>query len=186
MHFEYYLTKEDVVNFNFYVGWLSPEKKNYRIKYHCTVFIGALAGGFFIYIQQNPEDKLVFFLILGIVALIMTVLMSYLSINVNYKNKLLKYASDPNNSSWYSQTSLMMSDERIITMNGTGESVFNWNSINRKVETTDYLYLFITSAQAVIIPKRILDQKQLQELKTMMSRNLSLKSEFDPFIANKI
>jgi hypothetical protein len=105
---------------------------------------------------------------------------------VNYKNKLLKDASDPNNSSWYSQTSLMMSDERIITKNGTGESVFNWNSINRKVETTDYLYLFITSAQAVIIPKRILDQKQLRELKTMMSRNLSLKTEFDPFIENKI
>ena len=44
MIIEYTLTKEDLYNFSFYVGWSALEKKNFRTKYYLKTSLGALIG----------------------------------------------------------------------------------------------------------------------------------------------
>jgi len=179
MIIEYTLTKQDLFEFNFFVGWASPEKRNFRIKYYLKSFLSSLLTVFLILIIGNKKvtiDMILTFICLG---LIIGFLGAHVGIYSNYKRKIERFLDDPSNSSFYTRTQLILSDSGIVNREESSETHYDWNAIIKKTETKDYIYLFLSSIQGIVIPKKTLNEKEKSELIEILSRNIPLIAEFN-------
>jgi hypothetical protein len=65
-------------------------------------------------------------------------------------------------------------EENVLLSYEFGESRFKWNLVESLKESPEYLFVFRTVNDAVIIPKRIFTHEQdLQDLKSLIERKLS-------------
>jgi hypothetical protein len=179
MILQYKLTKEDLYNFNFYVGWQAPERKKFRIKYYLKTILSALIGifiGSFIIAEGEPSASFIFICI--VLGLLIGFLAAHIGSHALYKRKIEKFIVDPNNANLLAKTELVISDNGILNRDEYSEVSYNWNAIIRKAETKDYIYLFLNSIQAIVIPKKLLGNDEEKQLLDILSRNLSLKAEF--------
>jgi hypothetical protein len=178
MQLEYNLTKDDLVQFAFHVGWASPAKRTFRIIYYVKPIGLFIAATFILYAITKPKYLTSFFTIMGIASILGGLVSAYLGIHY-YKKKLEKIISDPHNSSFMERTELVLSDSGIIITTNSVEFSCTWDAIKKKEETVHYFYLYLNSLQGIIIPKRVLSIDQKNELIDLLSRNLSLKAEFN-------
>jgi hypothetical protein len=178
MIIEYNLTKEDLFKFNFYVGWTSPEKKNHRIKYYLKSILWPVLVVLLVLTTANK--KLSVDIILSCIAfgLFVGLISTYVSIHSLYRRRIEKFIDDPNNSNLFGRNWLVLDDSGITSKDEHSETHYRWNAITKKSETKDYFYLFLNSANAIVIPKTILDEKEKIELTDLLNRNLSLTAEF--------
>jgi hypothetical protein len=175
----YSLTKEDAIQFHYYTGWASPEKKQYRIKYYLKSISSGLIAFLAYFILRKPENKLTFLLIGFSAALIFGCLLSYWGVHVRYKRKIEKFYNNPNNEGLFAKTELNITEYGLTSKDEKGESKFKWDAFVKKIETEGYFYLFLSSAQAVIIPKRVLNAQEAKELSALFLQNLHLRAEFN-------
>lgn len=179
MIIEYTLTKEDLFNFNFYVGWTSPEKKSYKIKYYLKSILWPLAAVLFILSTTNKNlttDTLLTCISFG---LLVGFIGAYIGIYSIYKRKIEKFINDPNNINFFARTELILSDCGITSKDEYSEIRYGWNAIIKKNETQEYIYLFLSSIQGIVIPKKVLTAKEKNQLVDLLNRNITLTAEFN-------
>jgi K+/H+ antiporter YhaU regulatory subunit KhtT len=110
--------------------------------------------------------------------LLIGLISAYAGIYFFYKRKIERFINDPKNSNLLVRTELIISDNGIINKDEFSEVNYNWNAITKKVINKDYIYLFLNSVQAIVIPKKALSNEEEKQLSDLLSRNLSLKAEF--------
>jgi hypothetical protein len=176
MLLEFSLTKEDLFNFNYHTGWAAPEKKKFRISFYLKT-IGWAFAGVLLVLSVTRQFGLASILFSCCIAVIVGLISAYFSISHRYKNSLEKFVSQPENQSFFNRATLNITDAGITSQDDISEAKYNWNAITKKTETQDYIYLYLNTAQAIVIPKRILAEEEKQELNTILSRNLSLSAE---------
>jgi hypothetical protein len=179
MTLEFNLTKEDLSHFTYYTSWAAPEKKQYRIQYYLKTIGYSFVGVLVLYFIERPENIILFFSIGMAVAVIWGVISVYFAIEKRFKNRIKKFAEDENNAAFYSKTELTLTETGIINQDENSEVKYSWTAIVKKAETKDYVYLYLSAAQAIVIPKRILDTIEEKKLTDLLNRNLSLKAEFN-------
>lgn len=79
---------------------------------------------------------------------------------------------------------MIIDDSGISDKDENSDTKYAWNAIVKKLETREYIYLYLSSIQGIIIPKRILDQKQSDALQLLLSKNLTLGAEMDHLYKN--
>lgn len=173
----YAITKEDYVNYYTYLMWDAPENRQKKIKYYARqvipIIIFILAFYYTGIFERNSNFIL---LILGSIFLIS--LLSLINVRSNTVKRAEKIANDPGNSSVFLEHSLIASESGISTKNEMMESTFQWKSFIKKQENKDYYFLFISSMQALIIPKRIFDHSEDRtRFEKLLSQYLSFDAE---------
>ena len=172
----YSISKEDYVNYYTYVLWDAPENRKKRITYYIKQLVPILLFILAFYytgiLERNSKFTL---LILGVI--LVTSVLSLVGVRSNAVKRAEKITEDPNNSSIFGEMSLTISETGISIKAAFMESRYQWKSFIRKQENKDYFFLFISSIQAVIIPKRIFNAEERAQFEKLLSQQLSFDAE---------
>lgn len=77
--------------------------------------------------------------------------------------RVQKMLEEGSNENLFNQRSLVLTDEGITETSSIGENHIRWDKINHLEETEDYLYIYISSVSAHIVPKRVFENSNEQE-----------------------
>lgn len=155
--------------------WDAPERKKARLKYYGRqILVNAVIIAILLYTQffrSNSSNLIIYAVILVVITILQLV-----SGRINAKKQAEKITANKDNSSFFLETTYDISDTGIIRKDENIEARFQWSAFIRKEETEEYYFLFISSVQALIFPKRIF--KTMEERK-QFEKTLSLHLSFD-------
>jgi hypothetical protein len=76
--------------------------------------------------------------------------------------------------SWFGERALTFSESSLFGKTSKTETSYNWESFVEFGESKEYLFLFVTSLQAIIIPKRIfLLPQEEHDVRSFIERKLA-------------
>ncbi|WP_053404881.1 YcxB family protein [Persicobacter sp. CCB-QB2] len=169
MKFNFELLPEDFIHFNYYYGWYRPEKKKLRVIIYLYPFLAVLA----VLAVQNSGQV---FSIPNLITLGLTVAISPF-IGRLYrkliKSKSLKYLRQNPAAHITGEKAIALTENNLI-LSADEEivSTIKWESMHSFREDQLFYYLFITSQQAVIVPKRIFQEEE-QEFRKFAKRKIA-------------
>ena len=142
---QYAITKEDYVNYHTYVMWDAPQNRKKKINYYIRQIIPLVLFIIaFYYTGIFERNSKFIILILGFIFL--TSLLSLFNVRSNTVKQAEKITNDPNNSSIFHDTSMMISETGISTKDALAETKFQWEAFlrfflrqNDKYRTTNFL-----------------------------------------------
>ncbi|MBI6874443.1 YcxB family protein [Clostridium aciditolerans] len=56
----------------------------------------------------------------------------------------------------FGRYNILIKHEGILVNSNMGQSNTNWDAVERLIETKEYIYIYISSVNAYIVPKRVL------------------------------
>ena len=177
----YSISKEDYINYYTYVLWDSPANRKKRITYYTRQVIPLLLFIFAFY-YTGIFDRSSRFTLLIIGAIFLTSVFSFVGVRSNTLRSAEKITDDPNNSSIFQEITMTVSETGIIAKNALVESSYQWKSFIKKQESKDYYFLFTSSIQAMIIPKRIFNKDERLQFEKLLSQQLSFDAEIGHLI----
>jgi hypothetical protein len=176
------ITPDDYMEYYMYMMWDAPDRKKARLKYYLRQVL--VNGGIILilfYTQFFRVDTYLFYVYISILTVI-TVL-QIINGRVNARKQAEKITGNEDNKSFFSEASYDITEAGIVRKSETFEVRYQWNAFVRKEETAAYYFLFTSSIQAVIFPKRIFktveDKKQFEKL---LSQHLSFDAEVGHWI----
>jgi YcxB-like protein len=177
MILKYAVTKEDYIEYYTYVSWDAPEQKRKKINYYLRQLL--INGGVIAIIFYSRAFSFHFwymYIYLGI--LLLTIIFQIFSARNSVSKQAEKVTLDENNASIFSEKIMEIDDSGISLKDAVTESRFRWQAFIKKQENNHYYFLFTSSIEAIIIPKRIFklaDEKSRFE--KLLTQHLSLDAE---------
>ncbi len=167
----YNLEASDYVNFNQYQIQHFDKAKNKLERQRIAVSVVFVLIGVLLYFISNKYQVAV--------AMIFVAVSIYWYMNfpslaktrvINSTNK----AIDKNQlSSLFDEVVLELSEVGIKEDANKKTFESSWEDVNSIVKSLEYIYIFLTSESAIIIPKRVLDENRINELDTLIDKNYS-------------
>lgn len=175
----YTLTKEDYVNFYLQVAWRSPEKRKQLIKRYVLKALLYAALLMFIKLSgREGELDTYFFFSIGIIFLLF--IMPVFRMAEIYKKQVERMLKNPLNANFFRVTQVIFSDAEIFTKNEFTETIYQWKGIVKKEENKAYYFLYLSSEQAILIPKRTLTtESEKQVLEKIFAEHISFNAEVE-------
>lgn len=174
---KYSISKEDYINYYAYVVWDAPENRMKRLWYYVKQLIPILLFLFaFYYTGIFERNSRFILLILGLV--FFTTALSLLGVRSNTVKQAEKITDDPANNSIFSEQSMIISENGIMTKDPLVEVSYQWKAFIKKQESKEYYFLFTSAIQALIIPKRIFNNAiERTEFEKLLTHHLSFDAE---------
>jgi len=100
-----------------------------------------------------------------------------------YRNSVLKYYALGNNVNLLGEQTITINDCGISGKSAEASSSVTWKGLGRIEETNKYIYIFVSSLQAFIIPKQQLTNEVIMEIKATLiakGRASSARNESSP------
>lgn len=178
LSFKFNLTEEEYFEYNYYTTWAAPHKKKYRIRYYARVLaLYSIIAVLYIFTNHSHriEIDLSVFAIIGIVYFLMVPLL----IRNSIRRRTKQIIAEPENQHVLDESEIIITDTGITDQDNVSQSRYDWDAIVKKSETPNSYYLYTNSYHAIVIPKRILkNREEKDELLGFFNRHLSLTSEF--------
>ena len=178
------LTKEDYFKFYYYTVWLAPEKKTAAIKSRVKTFLLFTLAFSMIKFATSPHN-FDFFFFYTLLVLASIYVLPLFSIENSSRKQALAFYNDPLNANTFLQTEIIFSETGIFGKYSYAEVNYKWNCINKKVETTEHFLLYISSNQAIIIPKReIKTETDKSKLLELFGKHITFNAEVGHLVKN--
>lgn len=180
----YTLTKKDYVNFYTWVMWDAGTLRKKRAQNilrqlsFVAVFIAVLyfTGGF---------RYLSTITIIIILLMIATSLLPLFTGRSSADKQGEEIADDPENAAVFAETFLEATDTGLHLKTENSDTRYSWQAIVKKTETESYYFLFINAIQAIIVPKRILQNKdEKAAFQRLLLKNITLDAELKDGVSN--
>lgn len=162
MEIEFQLLEKDYIKFN-----IDHSKKSASLKKN--IFSQRILGPIifllfpFIISIYSKIPILYWFTIFGILSVLWFVLYPKY-FNWEMERRVKKVLREGNNENIYIKRKIVLSDEGILEKSSIGESYLNWDKVGKIEETNEYIYVYISSVSAHIIPKRVFKDKNEEEM----------------------
>ena len=161
MEITFKLTEEDYIIYNISHAGRSPSMKK-------SIFIQRIMGpAIFVFmpfiVMRFTDIPLWYWLLVfgGASIIWFAYYPKYASWEITRRvNKMLE---EVDNENLFNQRTLVLTDEGITETSSIGESHIRWDKINHLEETEDYLYIYVSSVSAHIVPKRVFENLSEQE-----------------------
>ncbi len=177
MILKYAVTKEDYVEYYTYVSWDAPEQKKKKINYYLRQVL--INGGLIALIFYTGIFSFHFwymYIYLGI--LLLTTAIQIFSARNNVSKQAEKVTDDVKNASIFSEKIMEIDDSGISLKDALTESRFRWEAFIKKQENNNYYFLFTSSIEAIIVPKRIFKlAEEKSRFEKLLIQHLSLDAE---------
>ena len=177
-NFKYSLTEDDYAEYAAFTNWYAPWQKKERIKHAIKTFI--YSSIFFIAtiilldrINSSGEDNYIVLIPISIVILLLLTILEFYQAPFRLKSKARKHVRKEENVQVLNETELFFDDSGIINNDKDVKVNLKWESIKKYAQTKGYFYVYLSSLQALVIPKRL------------FISNISIES-FDKFLTEKI
>ena len=152
----YALTPEDFANFTVYVQLEAPGQKKaiYKSLRPLIIIMAIIViANVATTIASGHPDSGNF---IGVGIVLALLILPTLSLKPRLKKKALAFAANPENAAVFSMTDHIFSETGVLLKNDSSESKFQLKAFIKKQETAEYIYLFIQSNNALIIPKKVI------------------------------
>lgn len=161
MELEFQLTEEDYVNFN-----MDHAKKSETMKK--SILIQRILGPIIFMvapfvITRFSDIPLWYWLIVFIILSFIWFFYYPNYAEWEIKRRVKKMFTEGNNENLFNVRKLIVDGERLSEISAIGESKVSWDKVISLDESEDYLYIYLSSVSAHIIPKRVFKNIQEQE-----------------------
>jgi hypothetical protein len=155
MTIEFIVTIEDFVAFNLFHSKNSPTLQRQLLITRSTLAFVVAAILFLPCPVLVGELSYVAFLfpIVGIIVGIIFFLAYPRMHEQNLRKQLPKMLNEGTNESVIGKQTIIITPEAVINETPTGEQKAFWSSVDKIVETSDYIFLYVSSVSAAIIPR---------------------------------
>jgi len=181
MYLEYILTAEDFLEFNYYVLWKAPEKKNQRLNYYFRNFFYTCLIAVIFFFIAKPQRPVEFWSVMILISAIFTFVFSGMHVKNFYNRKTREFLKDEKNQHLLEKTKLTIDHQGLIDRNSKTELKISWDGVVKIMENKKYYYLFISSIQAIIIPKNCISAEEKMQLEQLFSEHISMEATFNKF-----
>lgn len=180
INFEYKITEQEYRDYCLYSGWQSPDKKSKRIKYYATYMFIYFGGLFFLFsISSNFRFSLAMIVVPIIIG---SLLFLYLRNRIasHYDRHVKEAIKESGEDNILTTANLTFSESGIFGKTNSSEVRYSWSAIIKNIEVNNCYYLYLTSLQAIIIPKRIFNSPDDKiALEKMLLQNIPLKATLE-------
>lgn len=152
MQLDYELTIEDIVNFNLYHFRNSKTFKNKRILFRWIIPIWVILVHVYLNFDQSNGTILLYnipIFLFGALWYFFYNRLYFWRVGVNL-NKMLR---EGRNNGMIGKQKITLTDDSLNVETEFHSSRFKLGSINQIVETTEYIFLYLTSMSALVIPQ---------------------------------
>ena len=177
----YALTREDLSKFNFFHAWTDPSKRNTRsntyLKYWARITLPTLV---LVLIMKNGQFNLDAgrsYLVVVLIGLILALTTCQLAMKKQVQKLADAFANDPLNENFFKVKNYEFTLNGILVSEEYMLSDIKWNAIVRKAETDSAYYLFLNSHQAIVIPKRIIEESQKIQVDSIFNAQIPFSAE---------
>ncbi len=161
MEIEFELLEKDYINFNINHSMKSPGlKKNIFGQRILGPIIFLLIP--FILKTYTKIPLLYWLTIFGILSVVWFIFYPKY-FNWEMTRRIQKMLKEGNNENIYIRRKIILSEEGIIEKSDIGESNMPWIQVGKVEETDEYIYIYISSISAHIIPKRVFTDKNEEQ-----------------------
>jgi hypothetical protein len=157
--------------------WDGADRKKARFKYYLRqVLINIGVIGILLYIDVFRFKPTYLYIYIGVMLVI--TLMQIFNARLNVKKQAEKTAVAAGNQNFFLEASVDISDAGIVSKNENVETRYRWKSFIKKDENKEYYFLFTSSIQAMIFPKRIFKTaEEKMQFEKLLSQHLSFDAE---------
>lgn len=160
MNINYDLTKEDYIEYNLhFISTSQSMKKSIFIQRYIISLIFLVSPFIAVKITNAP---LTYWIVVFIVVYVLWVAFYVRFLKRSVKKRIEKLVAEGKNTNIFGNHSLTLTEEGIIETSSSGEAKTNWSAVEKVYDTEKYLYIYISSINAYIIPVRAfksLDEK---------------------------
>jgi len=172
----YTYSREDYAEFFNYMLLCAPGKKMAKIKSHVKFFFYFTFLLLLIKFSSGGAFDSYFFFSIGMFAIIY--ILPLFTLKGSYSSLIRQFTSNPLNENLFSKLYITFTERGISSSSNFGETFYNWSSIVKKEENRNYYFLYLTSEQAIQIPKRLLrSETEKNQLERIFSQWLSFSAE---------
>jgi len=179
----YALTKVDYNNFYTYVTWDAPGMQRKRSLYYLRQ-MGTIVLFTAVFYFTGLFDRSSLFAFIVISFILLTSILSMTGVRSSIRQMAKKISDDPENASIFIASIITVSETGILIRDEFSERKYQWKAITKKQENTEYYFLFYSSLEAIIIPKRFFKAGEQSLFENLLSRFLSFEAEIGHLIKN--
>lgn len=162
MELEFELTEEDYINYNIDHSKKSPSiKKSIMIQRVFGPIVFIIAP--FLVVKFSDIPLWYWITIFGISSVVWLIFYPKYA-NWEMKKRLKKMLEEGSNENLFNRRKIILTDQGLSQVSPTGETNVKWDSIVSIEETDEYIYIYISSVSAHIIPKRVFKDVNEQKL----------------------
>lgn len=155
MKIEYNLIKDDYIEFNMhYIDTSRTVKRTLLIQQYGVGLVFLIIPYFFSKLVGTPMT--LSYIVYGAVFLAWILYYPRYFISVT-KRRIIKMIDENGDSSIYGMQSIALTETGIEQESNTGESRTSWSGIERIDETPEYIYIYIGTMNAYLVPNRAFD-----------------------------
>ena len=178
MKITYNLEAKDYINFNLYqIQYSEKTKQKLEIQRIAVSVIFILIGLALYFFAKR------FQLVIVIVMLVMAGFWYWNFPNLaksRVKKSTEKAIAKGQLKNLFDEVVLLLDDIGITEITTQGEYKSSWEKIQSVILSKEYVYFFLSSDMAIIIPKRVIDISEFEQLKTLIDNNYNgLKKDID-------
>ena len=170
----YTITEQEYKDFYYFMGWLAPNRKAFRIRYHVTAliaYLGVFALLFFI-------TQTLSFTISTLLIIVLMGVGFYFYNNFRVKRHYYNYGKTVYQQSQNQNSEMIIGETGITVKDDATDASYKWSAFVRKYERSDVYYLYMSSNLALIIPKRVFDSASEKEsFEKMLAQYLPLQAD---------
>ena len=174
VHFN--LTKEDYNNYYIFVSWDAPGNQRKRALYFLKN-MGTIVLFTAVFYLTGLFDRSSVFAFVVISFILITSVLSITGVRSSIRQQAEKISNDPENISLFTTTAITISETGILLQDEFTERRFQWYAFIKKQENKEYYFLFYSSLEAIIIPKRAFKASEQLLFEGLLSRFLSFDAD---------
>lgn len=182
--FNYKLIQNEFADFSAYTSWYAGWQKKFRLIYLLKTFIYSgisMIVTFFILTNLRPlknKNYSSLFVTLTVINIILTCI-HYYNAPIRIKKKAKKLVEKEENYHFLYDTETTFTNTGILSIDKLSTTTYSWDSIVKFVVTKEYFYLYISSIQGLIIPKRLFaSQKEIEGFEKFITEKIPISSSF--------
>lgn len=165
MRIEYTLRAEDYLNYNIF--HLKHNKESRRSFLFNRFVLPSIFLFFALFFDGPP---ILVRVVLGIIAMILWASFYGIVTKNRLKRQVTKILKDNEDKGFVGRRVLEINENSIKIITSSGENIINIDTIHEVVETNDYLYIYVNSMSAIVIPKLFFKDDDVNEIKEIIKK----------------
>jgi hypothetical protein len=170
MRFEFKQKEEDIIAFNYFYFWSSPDRKWFRWLVRLAPVI------LFSFVSYSNQPDIAQWNIVNYLLPVWGLVFMFIApryIKKNLKRRLLKIVKSVKKADIIGDRTISIDDAKIEAKGENSNSTMEWSSVLKFVEIEHYFFMYFSSNSGLIFPKRIFQSdNEMEDLLNMVSRKI--------------
>ncbi|HEX6849178.1 MAG TPA: YcxB family protein [Chitinophagaceae bacterium] len=170
----YTISEQEYKEFYYFIGWLAPGKRSFRIKYRLSSILTYLILFAFVFYMKG----FMYIDLITIIIFLAPVVGLYYYTNYRMKTHFHRLGKKVYHDSDKDNSEMIIGESGITAKNKDAEAHYKWSAFTKKYETDTAYYLLMATNIGLIIPKRVFHSAtQKESFEGLLSQYLPLHAD---------